>query len=205
MGAIQGVVRRERGLSAAQSPGLDSGDGGDWPPKTHADGGASSAPPPSTVDATAPTAVNDPVDPGTPVDDPQNAFTGAGSYEDELPAFSANAQHARRSPASRASRATTAARRRRSSISAGTIWQAPDRTQGAPGVEIRIIDASSMAHSVHSDADGNFWDRSDTDSALPALSGVRDSSFKAVGQLNGVSCNECHNTGNADPGRLFVQ
>ena len=40
--------------------------------------------------------------------------------------------------------------------------------------------------------------------AIATHSGVRVSDWQALGTLNGVSCNVCHNTGTSVPGRLYV-
>ncbi len=82
---------------------------------------------------------------------------------------------------------------------AGTVWMAPNLTSGAADVEVRIIDANDLAYAVHSDVDGNFWHRADTDLVLPALSGVRTADYKQAGHLNGPSCNSCHFAGNTSP------
>ncbi len=166
--------------------------------------------PPPVVDA-GPPPVNDPIVPGTPVNNPSDAFSGAGSYASDPPTIRANDQHATGGPVTgkpclTCHDGTTCVK----FDFAGTIYQYPALTTGAPDVQIRIIDNNDIAYSVHSDVDGNFWHRADTDLALPAFSGVRTSDWKAIGMLNGVSCNTCHydgNTGaNAPPGpRLYVQ
>lgn len=158
----------------------------------------------AAVDA-APPPVNDPIVPGTPVNDPSNAFTGAGPYASDPPSLRANDQHAGGAivtgqPCLQCHDGTTCVK----FDFAGTIWQYPALTTGAADVQIRIIDANDVAYSVHSDVDGNFWHRADSDLALPAYSGVRVADWQALGTLNGVSCNTCHNTGTTVPGRLYV-
>ena len=159
---------------------------------------------------TAPPPVNDPVVPGTPVSNPQNAFTGAGNYTADPPTLRANDQHSGMIVTGKSCldchNGTTCTK----FDFAGTVWEAPALTSGAADVEVRIIDANNLAYDVHSDVDGNFWHRATTDLALPAFSGVRTSDWKAIGQLNGVSCNSCHYAGNTDPNgppgpQLFVQ
>jgi hypothetical protein len=184
-------------------PGLGSTDDG---------GGSATSPdaaPPAKVDA-APPPVNDPVVPGTLVSNPQNAFTAAPAYQPSPPTIRANDQHSGTvvtgKPCLSCHNGTTCTK----FDFAGTVFQAPALTTGAADVEVRIIDANNYAHDVHSDVDGNFWHRADSDLALPALSGVRTSSWKAEGSLNGVSCNTCHYAGNTDPNgppgpQLFVQ
>jgi hypothetical protein len=193
-------------------PGADNGDDGGWPPKaSNAGDAASSLAPPASpsgrLDASAPSPgnPNDPIDPGTPVANPQNAFSDAGAYEASLPALNANAMHAAPVTGQPCLRCHDGSTDAAEFAFAGTVWQWPALTIGAPEVEIRQIDANSVAHLVHSDADGNFWDRSDAPLAMPSLSGVRTGTFQAIGELNGTSCNECHNEDNSTPGRLFVQ
>ena len=167
--------------------------------------------PPSRDAGTPGSSVNDPIVPGVHVTNPTDAFSGAGSYAPSPPTLRANDQHAGGAvvtgqPCLSCHDGTTCVK----FDFAGTVWMAPALTQGAPDVNVRIIDANDYAYSVYSDVDGNFWHRADSDLVLPALSGVRTANFKAVGMLNGVSCNTCHyagNTGpNAPPGpRLFVQ
>ena len=169
------------------------------------DASAPSSPAPPVVDA-APPPVNDPVVPGTPVDNPSNAFSGDGPYVSDPPSIRANDQHAGGAivtgqPCLSCHDGTTCVK----FDFAGTIWQYPALTTGAPDVQIRIIDANDIAYSVYSDVDGNFWHRADSDLVLPAYSGVRVSDWQALGTLNGVSCNTCHNTGTTVPGRLYVQ
>ncbi len=178
---------------------LAGDDSGDWPPKPGHDAGTA-----APVDAAPPPPV-DPVVPGTFVPNPTDAFTGAGPYKSNLPTIRANDQHGGTivtgKPCLSCHDGTTCTK----FDFAGTVWQAPGLTQGAPDVEVRIIDANSYAHDVHSDPDGNFWHRADSDLALPAFSGVRISNWHAVGTLNGVSCNTCHQPDNTPPGRLYVQ
>jgi hypothetical protein len=159
---------------------------------------------------TAPPPVNDPIVPGTFVPNPQNAFTGAPAYAADPPTIRANDQHGGMIVTGKSCldchNGTTCTK----FDFAGTVWTAPALTKGAVDVEVRIIDANNYAHDVHSDVDGNFWHRATTDLALPAFSGVRTSDWKAIGQLNGVSCNSCHYAGNTDPDgppgpQLFVQ
>ena len=152
----------------------------------------------------------DPVVPGTLVTNPQNAFTGAGTYASRPPAIRANDQHVAGPVTGKACLGCHDGKTCTKFDFAGTVWQAPALAQGAPDVEVRIIDANDYAYDVHSDADGNFWHRATSDLALPALSGVRTSSWKAEGNLNGVSCNTCHYAGNAGQGappgpQLYVQ
>lgn len=166
------------------------------PSSTQGDGGAGTASEGSTVEAGPP---NEPVVPGTPVSNPTNAFSGEGPYVSNPPTIRANDQHG----------GTTVTGKNCLSCHdgttcvkfdfAGTVWFAPDYTRGAPDVEVRIIDANDLAYSVHSDADGNFWHRADTDLLMPALSGVRTADWRQAGHLNGPSCNSCHFAGNTSP------
>jgi hypothetical protein len=158
----------------------------------------------------APPPVNDPVVPGTLVNNPQDAFTGAPSYTSNPPTIRANDQHGGTIVTGKSCldchNGTTCVL----FDFAGTVWQAPALTAGVPDVEVRIIDANNYAYDVHSDVDGNFWHRADSPLQLPAFSGVRTSNWKAVGQLNGTSCNSCHYAGNTSPSAppgppLFVQ
>jgi cytochrome c5 len=154
--------------------------------------------------------VNDPVVPGVLVPDPTDAFSGAGTYAPNPPTIRANDQHAggvivTGKPCLTCHDGTTCVK----FDFAGTVWTAPALTDGAVDVNVRIIDANNYAYSVYSDVDGNFWHRADTDLVMPAFSGVRTADWKAIGTLNGTSCNSCHYTGNtgpdAPPGpRLFV-
>ena len=148
--------------------------------------------------------------PGTLVANPQNAFTGAAAYTSKPPTIRANTQHATGPVTGKPCLGCHDGKTCTKFDFAGTVWQAPALTTGAPDVEVRIIDANNYAYDVHSDADGNFWHRATTDLALPAFSGVRTSTWKAIGTLNGASCNTCHVAGNtsanAPPGpQLYVQ
>jgi hypothetical protein len=190
-------------VPSGSNPSSPSGD------DSSGDDAGGSAPAP-VVDA-GPPPVNDPVVPGTPVDNPSDAFSGAGSYTSNPPTIRANDQHAggvqvTGKPCLTCHDGTTCVK----FDFAGTVWQYPALTNGAPDVQVRIIDNNDIAYSVYSDVDGNFWHRADTDLALPAFSGVRTSDWKAIGMLNGVSCNSCHYAGNTDsdapPGpQLYVQ
>ncbi len=146
-----------------------------------------------------------PDDPGVFVDRPTDAFSGAPAYVSAPPAIRANDQHT--APVT-GKPCLDCHDGSGSSIKfdfAGTVWVAPAKTQPAADVEVRIIDAKGFARHTHSDVDGNFWHHSSTDLLLPAFSGARNSHYKAIGQLNGPSCNHCHENGAARPGRLFVQ
>jgi len=172
-------------------------------------GGGSTPTPPAAVDA-APPPVNDPVVPGTLVTNPQNAFSGAPAYASNPPTLRANDQHSGTVVTGKSCLSCHDGSTCVQFDFAGTVWQAPALTNGAPDVEVRIIDANNYAYDVHSDVDGNFWHRADSTLALPAFSGVRTSDWKAIGSLNGTSCNTCHYAGNtgsdAPPGpQLFVQ
>ena len=151
-----------------------------------------SPPAPPAHDA-APAPVVDPVVPGTPVSNPQNAFTGATAYKSDPPTITANAQHGGTivtgKPCLACHDGTTCVK----FDFAGTVWQAPALTTGAPDVEVRIIDANNLAHDVHSDGDGNFWHRADADLALPAFSGVRTASWKAIPSRTATAtrCSPC--------------
>ena len=163
-------------------------------------GAAASA---ATKDA-GPALPDDPPEPGTLVANPVDAFTGAAAYASAPPSIRANDQHA--SPVTGKPCLTCHDGVTCTKFDfAGTVWRAPAKTSGAADVEVRIIDAKSYAHSVHSDVDGNFWHRATEDLAMPALSGVRTASYRFIGKLNGVSCNQCHTTANDPPGRLYVQ
>ena len=159
---------------------------------------------------TAPPPVDDPIVPGTLVPNPSDAFSGAGKYKSDPPAIRANDQHSGMVVTGKSCLDCHNGTICVQFDFAGTVWMAPDYTQGAADVEVREIDANNYAYDVHSDVDGNFWHRADTALALPALSGVRTASWDAVGQLNGTSCNSCHYAGNTDPAgppgpQLFVQ
>jgi hypothetical protein len=179
----------------------DPGDGSD-------DGGgavATGTAPGTTKDAGPAKPPPLPDDPGVFVANPVDAFTGAPAYASAPPTIRANDQHpapVTGKPCLECHDGTG------SSIKfdfAGTVWIAPAKTLPAADTEVRIIDAKGMARSTHSDADGNFWHHSSTDLLLPAFSGARNSHYKAIGKLNGPSCNSCHENGAAHPGRLFVQ
>jgi hypothetical protein len=142
--------------------------------------------------------------PGVPVASPQNAFTGATPYASRPTSIRANDQHGGTSVTGKPCLTCHDGKTCVKFDFGGTVWQAPALTAGAADVEVRIIDANNLAYDVHSDADGNFWHRSDTDLALPAFSGVRNATWKAIGNLNGTSCNTCHQPTNAPPGRLYV-
>jgi hypothetical protein len=154
--------------------------------------------------------VNDPVVPGVLVPNPTDAFSGAGDYAPNPPTIRANDMHA--GVASVTGKACLTCHDGTTCVQfdfAGTVFLAPDYTSGAADANVRIIDANDYAYSVYSDVDGNFWHRADSALVLPAFSGVRTSDWKAVGQLNGPSCNSCHYAGNTDPNgppgpQLFV-
>ncbi len=186
------------GLGASSSSNGGAEDGGSFgsaPSQLNDAGGTAT---PVVVDA-APPPVNDPVIPGTPVSNPQNAFTGAGSYKSDPPAIRANDQHGGTVVTGKSCLSCHDGTTCVLFDFAGTVWQAPALTQGVADVEVRIIDANNLAHDVHSDVDGNFWHRADATLAMPAFSGVRTSDWEAVGQLNGTSCNSCHYAGNTSP------
>ena len=149
--------------------------------------------------------VQPPDDPGVLVSNPVDAFTSSGHYVSGLPAMRANDNHSGTSvtgkPCLGCHDGVTCVK----FDFAGTVYKAPALTEGAGDVEVRIIDAHDYAHTVHSDADGNFWHFSSKDLPMPALSGVRTADFTAIGTLNGTSCNTCHYDGNTHPTRLFVK
>jgi len=145
-------------------------------------------------------APSDPVVPGTPVSNPTNAFSGEGAYASDPPTIRANDQHAGGTIVTGKNclschDGTTCVK----FDFAGTVWTQPAYTSGEADVEVRIIDANDLAYAVHSDVDGNFWHRADTDLVLPALSGVRTAHSIQTGHLNGPSCNSCHYAGNTSP------
>jgi hypothetical protein len=185
-------------------PGLGDGDGG----AASADDAAASTPAPQ-VDS-APPPVSDPVIPGTLVNNPQDAFSGSPTYVSDPPTIRANDQHGGTIVTGKSCLSCHDGTTCVLFDFAGTVWQAPALTAGAPDVEVRIIDANNYAYDVHSDVDGNFWHRADATLAMPAFSGVRTSDWKAIGTLNGTSCNSCHYAGNTSPDAppgppLFVQ
>jgi hypothetical protein len=143
--------------------------------------------------------VNDPIVPGTPVSNPQNAFTGSPKYTSNPPTIRANDQHGGTIVTGKDCLSCHNGTTCMLFDFAGTVWQYPALTQGVPDVEVRLIDANNLAYDVHSDVDGNFWHRAESTLAMPAFSGVRTSQWEAVGQLNGPSCNSCHYAGNTDP------
>ena len=156
------------------------------------------------------TTPNAPVDPGTPVSNPTNAFSGDGAYVSAPPGIRANDQHGGTTVTGKDCLSCHDGKTCAKFDFAGTVWMAPDLTSGAADVEVRIIDANDLAYAVHSDVDGNFWHRADADLKMPALSGVRTATWHAVGQLNGPSCNACHFAGNTSPNAppgppLFVE
>lgn len=172
------------------------------------EGGAEMTEGGSTVAETGPPSL--PVVPGTPVSNPNNAFSGDGPYMSDPPTIRANDQHGGMMVTGKDCLSCHDGTTCMKFDFAGTVWMAPSLTSGAADVEVRIIDANDLAYAVHSDVDGNFWHRADTDLVMPALSGVRTSSWKAVGQLNGPSCNSCHFAGNTSPNAppgppLFVE
>jgi hypothetical protein len=188
-----GASDADAGVATPSTPSGTSPSGSGSSSGTTADAGADAAPP----------LPNDPVVPGTHVTNPTDAFSGAPAYASNPPTIRANAQHSAPvtgKPCLSCHDGKTCTK----FDFGGTIWKYPELTTGAADAEIRIIDANDMAHSVHADADGNFWHRADGDLALPALSGVRVANWQAIGTLNGVSCNQCHESGNPTPGRLFV-
>ena len=158
----------------------------------------------TAADASGP--VSDPIVAGVPVKNPTDAWTGStATYMSAPPSLRANDQHGGMSVTGKPCLGCHDGKTCIKFDFAGTVWKAPALTVGAADVEVRIIDANDLAYDVHSDADGNFWHRSDTDLALPAFSGVRTANWKAIGKLNGTSCNTCHDSSNTMPGRLFVQ
>ncbi|MGO8996795.1 MAG: hypothetical protein ACLQVI_26055 [Polyangiaceae bacterium] len=190
-------------------PGLGSGSGSNGDDAGNASGGDDAAPA-ATVQDSAPPPVNDPVVPGTLVNDPQNAFSGAGSYQSDPPTIRANDQHGGTIVTGKDCLSCHNGTTCTEFDFAGTVWQYPALTAGVADVEVRIIDANNYAYDVHSDVDGNFWHRANSALVLPAFSGVRTSDWEAVGSLNGVSCNSCHYAGNTSPDAppgppLFVQ
>ena len=190
----------------AACSGSDPGDGQTGPTDqgstaTAGDGGS------SHTGSTTPDAgpVQPPDDPGVLVASPVDAFTASGSWKAGLPALRANDSHAGTSVTGKPCLGCHDGKTCVKFDFAGTVYKSPALTEGAGDVEVRIIDANDYAHSVHSDADGNFWHFSSKDLAMPALSGVRTENFTAIGQLNGTSCNTCHYDGNTKPTRLFVK
>jgi hypothetical protein len=183
-------------LALVACSGADPGGASD--PLASGDAGA---PPPAAPAADA----APPDDPGVLIANPVDGFTGAPPYASDLPAIRANAMHANGpvtgQPCLSCHDGVTCVK----FDFAGTVWRAPAFTEAVPDVEVRVIDANDYAHSVHSDADGNFWHRASTDLPLPAFSGVRTAHFTALGKLNGTSCNTCHNATNTHPGPLFVE
>jgi hypothetical protein len=142
---------------------------------------------------------NDPVVPGTPVSNPTNAFSGEGPYVSDPPIIRANDRHGGTMVTGKDCLSCHNGTTCMKFDFAGTVWMAPALTSGAADAEVRIIDANDLAYSVHSDVDGNFWHRADTDLAMPALSGVRTAGSHQEGRLNGPSCNSCHYAGNTSP------
>jgi hypothetical protein len=167
---------------------------------TQGDGGAAEAMGGGGSGDGAATPPSDPVVPGTPVSNPTNAFSGEGPYVSAPPTIRANDMHAGGTMVTGKNcltchDGTTCVK----FDFAGTVWMAPAFTSGAADVEVRIIDANDLAYTVHSDVDGNFWHRADTDLVMPALSGVRTADWRQAGHLNGPSCNSCHYAGNTSP------
>jgi hypothetical protein len=142
---------------------------------------------------------NEPVVPGTPVSNPTNAFSGGGPYVSDPPTIRANDRHGGTIVTGKDCLSCHNGTTCMKFDFAGTVWAPPDFTNGVADVEVRIIDANDLAYSVHSDVDGNFWHRADTNLAMPALSGVRTANQRQVGRLNGPSCNSCHYAGNTSP------
>ncbi len=81
---------------------------------------------------------------------------------------------------------------------AGTLYQTTAGTQGAPDVEVRILDANRKGMSVHTDQDGNFWFPDDgTIVKTPALVGARAAGGNQLmsGTVDKLGCNACHGGG----------
>jgi hypothetical protein len=191
-------------MLVAGCSGSDPG-GGQSDPGVAGDGGKTASPGNGSGHGDGGGAAPAQDDPGVYIASPKDAWTDAPPFKSAPPAINANASHSTGSvtgkPCLGCHNGVTCVK----FDFAGTVYKAPALTQGAADVEVRIIDATNYAHSVHSDADGNFWHFASTDLPMPAFSGVRTASFFAVGKLNGTSCNECHYDGNTHPTRLFVK
>jgi hypothetical protein len=79
------------------------------------------------------------------------------------------------------------------------------RSEASPGAEIRIVGDDGLVFETVTDADGNFWFKSDTAVKAPAFTGLRKGAFTITGRSNGVACGSCHESGTADsPGRIWT-
>lgn len=79
------------------------------------------------------------------------------------------------------------------------------RDAAAPGAEIRIVDDKGYVFETVTDADGNFWFRTDVEVAAPAFTGLRKGTFTITGRSNGMACGGCHESGAKDsPGRIWT-
>ena len=78
---------------------------------------------------------------------------------------------------------------------AGTVFADHAATRGAADVEVRVVDGSGTATSVHSDANGNFWVKG-TGSLGKAHAGGRSASSVRTmrAPVSNGDCNHCHTT-----------
>ena len=79
----------------------------------------------------------------------------------------------------------------------GTAFADMQGTQPAADVEIRVVDASGVAVSVHTDADGNFWAKAQAALASPGYAGDRSATGAKLMKLKlktaeSFDCNSCH-------------
>jgi hypothetical protein len=123
-------------------------------------------------------------DAGAPPPPPPDVFTGAPAYVSTVSASSHNAGQDCMNGC-----------HNHGFTFAGTLTDGNGK--GLAGAEVRLVDASGKAISVHTSANGNF--HSSTSFAAPARVGARNAASKAImvtslTAANG-GCNSCHATG----------
>jgi hypothetical protein len=147
------------------------------------------------------------------ISSPSKIFDSAGPWQDKRPAVRANERHAEPVNGKHCmgchGQGGTAPR----FAFAGTIYEGEDfagngrpstRNKPAPGAQMRIVGKDGLVFNTFADDDGNFYFRTDTELKLPAFSGARRNGFSAAGQLNGISCFDCHDA-KSSPGRLWIR
>ena len=172
----------------------------------------------ATGDAAPSTPAKPPVPVETPtekvnISSPSKIFDSAGAWQDKRPAVRANERHAEPVNGKQCMNCHGAGGSAPRFAFAGTIYEGENfggdgrpktRNKPAPGAQMRIVGNDGLVFNTFADDDGNFYFRTDTALKLPAFSGARRNGFSAAGQLNGISCFECHDA-KSSPGRLWVR
>ncbi len=135
------------------------------------------------------------------------AFTGAGAYASNKPATTAVQYHMNNGVGVTPGLGVDCLSCHKMGGSgtqfmfAGTVFQDKAGTMPAADVEVRLLDNNNVGYSTHSDDDGNFWLKSTTTPAYPAMTGARTSTQTALmnGNITLSSCNSCHDKNTTDP------